>query len=77
MDSYAFMTYVQCNIFGVASYLPAQSQACEVMEVFDELLETEVSIIVQHLSEVVGFCLEVNMMCILCSPFWLETGLKS
>ncbi|XP_066483155.1 importin-4 [Tiliqua scincoides] len=36
-----------------------EAQASEVMEVFDELMETEVSIIVQHLSEVVGFCLEV------------------
>ncbi|XP_077170152.1 importin-4 isoform X2 [Paroedura picta] len=36
-----------------------EAHASEVMEVFDELLETEVSIIVQHLSEVVGFCLEV------------------
>lgn len=32
------------------------------MEVFDELLETEVAIVVQHLSEVVNFCLEVNGM---------------
>nr|XP_056719335.1 importin-4 [Euleptes europaea] len=36
-----------------------EAQASEVMEVFDELMETEVSIVVQHLSEVVGFCLEV------------------
>uniref|UniRef100_A0ACB8EX02 Uncharacterized protein n=1 Tax=Sphaerodactylus townsendi TaxID=933632 RepID=A0ACB8EX02_9SAUR len=36
-----------------------EAQASEAMEVFDELMETEVSIIVQHLSEVVGFCLEV------------------
>ncbi|KAK9398265.1 importin-4-like [Crotalus adamanteus] len=34
-------------------------QASEAMEVFDELLETEVAIVVQHLSEVVNFCLEV------------------
>ncbi|KAL8177175.1 UNVERIFIED_CONTAM: hypothetical protein K2H54_042879, partial [Gekko kuhli] len=33
--------------------------ASDAMEVFDELLDTEVAIIVQHLSEVVGFCLEV------------------
>ncbi|XP_061445058.1 importin-4 isoform X2 [Rhineura floridana] len=36
-----------------------ETHASEVMEVFDELTETEVSIIVQHLSAVVGFCLEV------------------
>ncbi|XP_026575342.1 importin-4-like [Pseudonaja textilis] len=34
-------------------------QASEAMDVFDELLETEVAIVVQHLSEVVNFCLEV------------------
>ncbi|XP_007444444.1 importin-4-like [Python bivittatus] len=34
-------------------------QASEAMEVFDELLETEVAIVVQHLSEVMSFCLEV------------------
>ncbi|XP_063157660.1 importin-4 isoform X2 [Candoia aspera] len=34
-------------------------QASEAMEVFDELLETEVAIVAQHLSEVVSFCLEV------------------
>ncbi|XP_043351877.1 importin-4 isoform X5 [Dermochelys coriacea] len=33
--------------------------ASEAMEVFDELMESEVSVIVQHLSDVVGFCLEV------------------
>ncbi|XP_034990511.1 importin-4 isoform X1 [Zootoca vivipara] len=36
-----------------------ETHAGEVMEVFDELMETEVSIVVQHLSAVVGFCLEV------------------
>ncbi|XP_062992581.1 importin-4 [Elgaria multicarinata webbii] len=36
-----------------------ETQASETMEVFDELMETEVAIIVHHLPEVVGFCLEV------------------
>ncbi|XP_042330339.1 importin-4 isoform X2 [Sceloporus undulatus] len=34
-------------------------QASEAMEVFDELMETEVSIIAHHVSEIVGFCLEI------------------
>ncbi|XP_073527135.1 importin-4 [Phyllobates terribilis] len=36
-----------------------QAQACEAMEVFDELMESEVSVIVHHLSEVIHFCLEI------------------
>lgn len=38
----------------------AQDQACEAMEVFNELMESEVSIIVPHIAEIVGFCLEVG-----------------
>ncbi|KAL7886745.1 hypothetical protein AOLI_G00044660 [Acnodon oligacanthus] len=37
-----------------------QNQAAEAMEVFDELLESEVSILVPHIAEVVCFCLEVS-----------------
>ncbi|XP_069044135.1 importin-4 isoform X2 [Lepisosteus oculatus] len=37
-----------------------QSQASEAMEVFDELMESEVSIIVPHISDIVHFCLEVS-----------------
>ncbi|XP_073431462.1 importin-4 isoform X2 [Dendrobates tinctorius] len=36
-----------------------QVQACEAMEVFDELMESEVSVIVHHLSEVIHFCIEI------------------
>lgn len=36
-----------------------EDQASEAMEVFDELLESEVSIIVPHLSDIVNFCLEI------------------
>ncbi|CAN2390731.1 ribosomal protein import into nucleus [Pristimantis euphronides] len=36
-----------------------QVQACEAMEVFDELMESEVSVIVHYLSEVIYFCLEI------------------
>uniref|UniRef100_A0A674NK33 Importin 4 n=1 Tax=Takifugu rubripes TaxID=31033 RepID=A0A674NK33_TAKRU len=35
-----------------------QDQACEAMEVFIELFESEVSIIVPHIAEIVDFCLE-------------------
>ncbi|CAL8321076.1 unnamed protein product [Boreogadus saida] len=37
-----------------------QDQASEAMEIFDELMESEVSIIVPHIVEVVHFCLEVS-----------------
>ncbi|XP_028288585.1 importin-4-like [Parambassis ranga] len=37
-----------------------QDQASEAMEVFNELIESEVSIIVPHVADVVGFCLEVG-----------------
>ncbi|XP_069817764.1 importin-4 isoform X2 [Dendropsophus ebraccatus] len=34
-------------------------QACEAMEVFEELMESEVSVIVHYLAEVIHFCLEI------------------
>uniref|UniRef100_A0A673VZ48 Importin 4 n=1 Tax=Salmo trutta TaxID=8032 RepID=A0A673VZ48_SALTR len=37
-----------------------QGQASDAMEVFDELMESEVSIIVPHIAEIVHFCLEVR-----------------
>ncbi|XP_072306686.1 importin-4 [Eucyclogobius newberryi] len=37
-----------------------QDQASEAMEVFTELMESEVSIIVPHISAIVSFCLEVG-----------------
>ncbi|KAM4808132.1 importin-4 [Rhinophrynus dorsalis] len=36
-----------------------EDQACEAMEVFDEMMESEVSVIVHFISELVHFCLEV------------------
>ncbi len=36
-----------------------KDQASEAMEVFDELMESEVSIVVPHIAEIVRFCLEV------------------
>ncbi|KAG1953857.1 ARM repeat superfamily protein [Pimephales promelas] len=37
-----------------------QDQASEAMEVLDELMESEVSIIVPHIAEIVRFCLEIS-----------------
>ncbi|CAL1596751.1 unnamed protein product [Knipowitschia caucasica] len=37
-----------------------QDQASEAMEVFNELMESEVSIIVPHVAAIVSFCLEVG-----------------
>uniref|UniRef100_A0A8C4E2F9 Importin 4 n=1 Tax=Dicentrarchus labrax TaxID=13489 RepID=A0A8C4E2F9_DICLA len=37
-----------------------QNQASEAMEVFNELMESEVSIIVPHIADIVRFCLEVG-----------------
>ncbi|XP_010779271.1 importin-4 [Notothenia coriiceps] len=37
-----------------------QSQASEAMEVFNELMESEVSIIVPHIADIVRLCLEVG-----------------
>ncbi|XP_040921767.1 importin-4 [Toxotes jaculatrix] len=37
-----------------------QDQASEAMEVFNELMESEVSIIVPHIADIVHFCLEVG-----------------
>ncbi|XP_035512460.1 importin-4 [Morone saxatilis] len=37
-----------------------QTQASEAMEVFNELMESEVSIVVPHIADIVRFCLEVG-----------------
>lgn len=38
----------------------AQDQASEAMEVLNELMESEVSIIIPHVADIVSFCLEVG-----------------
>lgn len=48
------------DLFSYCGSLPAQDQASEAMEVFNELMESEVSIIIPHVSDIVGFCLEVG-----------------
>uniref|UniRef100_A0A8C5AUX8 Importin 4 n=1 Tax=Gadus morhua TaxID=8049 RepID=A0A8C5AUX8_GADMO len=45
-----------------------QDQASEAMEIFDELMESEVSIIVPHIVEIVHFCLETVLKHKLLSP---------
>lgn len=42
-----------------------QVKACEALEALDELLESELPIITPHLSEVLTFCLEVSLGCVL------------
>ncbi|XP_067389258.1 LOW QUALITY PROTEIN: importin-4 [Emydura macquarii macquarii] len=47
-------------ISAVRQLIPVNEvHATEAMEVFDELLESEASVVVQHLADVVAFCLEV------------------
>ncbi|XP_074838563.1 importin-4-like isoform X1 [Carettochelys insculpta] len=47
-------------ISALRELIPAnEAHASEAMEVLDELMESEVSVIVPHLSDVVAFCLEV------------------
>ena len=36
-----------------------QDKACDAMELFDELVESEVSIVTPHLKALVEFCLQV------------------
>lgn len=53
-----------CEKFGRATtvfYCCAQDHASEAMEVFNELMESEVSIIVPHIAEIISFCLEVGV----------------
>uniref|UniRef100_A0A673VNP0 Importin 4 n=1 Tax=Salmo trutta TaxID=8032 RepID=A0A673VNP0_SALTR len=45
-----------------------QGQASDAMEVFDELMESEVSIIVPHIAEIVHFCLETVLKQKLLNP---------
>lgn len=41
----------------------AQDHACEAMELFDELIECEVAIVVPYLSSLLEFCLKVGVAC--------------
>ena len=36
-----------------------QEQACEALEIFDELMETEVAIVLPHIKSIIEFCLEI------------------
>lgn len=52
--------WAKLPFFTIALISLPQGQASEAMEVLDELMESEVSIIVPHLAEIVRFCLEVS-----------------
>ena len=43
-----------------------QDKACDAMEIFDELVESEVSIVTPHLKTLVEFCLQVCRMFDIC-----------
>ena len=47
-------------VFGLSLCpVPPQDKACDAMELFDELVECEVGIVVPHLGPLIQFCLEV------------------
>uniref|UniRef100_A0A3B4WKT9 Importin 4 n=1 Tax=Seriola lalandi dorsalis TaxID=1841481 RepID=A0A3B4WKT9_SERLL len=54
-----------------------QDQASEAMEVFNELMESEVSIIVPHVADIVRFCLEVGDECLYNAKYLILYSLKS
>lgn len=47
---------------GLCFPLYVQDHASEAMEVFNELIESEVSIIIPHVADIISFCLEVDSM---------------
>ena len=46
-------------ILRIFKILFTQDKACDAMEIFDELVESEVSIVAPHLKALVEFCLQV------------------
>lgn len=38
----------------------AQDHASKAMEVFNELIDSEVSVIIPHVADIISFCLEVR-----------------
>ena len=40
-------------------YCLIQDKACDAMEIFDELVESEVSIVTPHVKALIEFCLQV------------------
>lgn len=49
-------------VIGLCFTLYVQDHASEAMEVFNELIESEVSIIIPHVADIISFCLEVGSM---------------
>lgn len=39
--------------------LSSQDKACDAMELFDELVECEVGMVIPHLATLINFCLEI------------------
>lgn len=39
--------------------LSSQDKACDAMELFDELVECEVGMVIPHLASLINFCLEI------------------
>ena len=52
-----FQSYVILNL--CHSLLSLKEQACEALEIFDELMETEVAIVLPHIKSIIEFCLEI------------------
>ena len=46
-----FFTFFPCCLI--------QDKACDAMEIFDELVESEVSIVTPHVKTLIEFCLQV------------------
>ena len=53
---------MKCSEVALFSFffpLSFKDKACDAMEIFDELVESEVSIVTPHLKTLVEFCLQV------------------
>ena len=49
----------QENLSYFSLFSQFEDKACDAMEIFDELVESEVSIVTPHLKTLVEFCLQV------------------
>ena len=52
------MIFVPPDVYVLLPRL-GQEQACEALEIFDELMETEVAIVLPHIKSIIEFCLEI------------------
>ena len=51
-----------------------ENQAAQAMEIFDELVESEVSVIVPHIRLVMDLCLQVRVIQDLCNTMTRYSG---